>query len=331
MDTTTVIVIVAVVVVLAIAVAAYLMSKRRTEQRRARAEQLRLEADAQAGAVDASAQEAAAAEARAEVARAEAERAEQQAAEARQGLHVDEARREDALRRPTRVDPDVDHRCRRLPSRRRAEQGRRRLGRRSVVSGHEPGARSDPRPAGAALPGRPARPGAARPDHARLRPAAQHDVPPPQRDDRGGLRRAPAPTSTASGSASRPSRSAAATPARSRCSGSRGGRWPTSSTGSASPRTSRSCTAATCSTSSRSARPGRPPLVTDVGVRLPAHLTASGRAILALLPASQVRALYPGTDDFVDRHGRGPRTLSALRTRARPTPGSAATPSRTAR
>ena len=31
--------------------------------------------------------------------------------------------------------------------------------------------------------------------------------------------------------------------------------------------------------------PGRPPLVTDVGVRLPAHLTASGRAILAALPA----------------------------------------------
>ena len=40
--------------------------------------------------------------------------------------------------------------------------------------------------------------------------------------------------------------------------------------------------------------PGRPPLVTDVGVRLPAHLTASGRTILAALPASQVRALYPG-------------------------------------
>ena len=30
--------------------------------------------------------------------------------------------------------------------------------------------------------------------------------------------------------------------------------------------------------------PGRPSLVTDVGVRLPAHLTASGRAILAGLP-----------------------------------------------
>jgi DNA-binding IclR family transcriptional regulator len=60
--------------------------------------------------------------------------------------------------------------------------------------------------------------------------------------------------------------------------------------------------------------PGRPPLVTDVGVRLPAHLTASGRAILALLPASQLRALYPSAAHFVDRHGRGPRTPSALRT-----------------
>lgn len=60
--------------------------------------------------------------------------------------------------------------------------------------------------------------------------------------------------------------------------------------------------------------PGRPPLVTDVGVRLPAHLTASGRALLARLSASQVRALYPSPDNFVERHGNGPRTLSALRT-----------------
>jgi DNA-binding IclR family transcriptional regulator len=59
--------------------------------------------------------------------------------------------------------------------------------------------------------------------------------------------------------------------------------------------------------------PGRPPLVTDVGVRLPAHLTASGRAILAGLPQSQVRALYSTPADFVDRHGLGPRTLSGLR------------------
>ena len=60
--------------------------------------------------------------------------------------------------------------------------------------------------------------------------------------------------------------------------------------------------------------PGRPPLVTDVGVRLPAHLTASGRAILASLPPAQVRALYPDRTAFVDRHGSGPRSLPDLRT-----------------
>jgi len=59
--------------------------------------------------------------------------------------------------------------------------------------------------------------------------------------------------------------------------------------------------------------PGRPPLVTDVGVRLPAHLTASGRAILAGLPAAQVRALYPDRTVFVDRRGLGPQSPTALR------------------
>lgn len=59
--------------------------------------------------------------------------------------------------------------------------------------------------------------------------------------------------------------------------------------------------------------PGRPPLVTDVGVRLPAQLTASGRAVLAGLPAAQVRALFPDAAAFVDRHGTGPTSLSALR------------------
>ncbi len=60
--------------------------------------------------------------------------------------------------------------------------------------------------------------------------------------------------------------------------------------------------------------PGRPPLVTDVGVRLPAHLTASGRSVLAALPAAHVLALYPDRSAFVDRTGLGPRSLSALRT-----------------
>lgn len=45
----------------------------------------------------------------------------------------------------------------------------------------------------------------------------------------------------------------------------------------------------------------RPSLVTEVGVRLPAHLTASGRAILAALPASQRRALYSDSAAFTAR------------------------------
>ncbi|NIH85221.1 IclR family transcriptional regulator [Amycolatopsis granulosa] len=61
----------------------------------------------------------------------------------------------------------------------------------------------------------------------------------------------------------------------------------------------------------------RPPapetLVTDVGVRLPAHLPASGQALLAHLPHTHVRALYPRAAAFVSRTGRGPATLAALR------------------
>ena len=59
--------------------------------------------------------------------------------------------------------------------------------------------------------------------------------------------------------------------------------------------------------------PRRPALVTDVGVRLPAHLTATGRAMLAQLPREQVRALYPDAGVFADRTGRGPRTPRELR------------------
>lgn len=61
-------------------------------------------------------------------------------------------------------------------------------------------------------------------------------------------------------------------------------------------------------------QPHRPvPLVSDVGVRLPGALTASGRAILAYLPRAQVRALYPSPVAFVDRTGRGPTSLAQLR------------------
>ena len=58
--------------------------------------------------------------------------------------------------------------------------------------------------------------------------------------------------------------------------------------------------------------PGRPPLVTDVGVRLPAHLTASGRAVLAHLPAAQVRALVPAAGG-VRRPGTAPAPSLAER------------------
>jgi DNA-binding IclR family transcriptional regulator len=59
--------------------------------------------------------------------------------------------------------------------------------------------------------------------------------------------------------------------------------------------------------------PGRPLLVTDVGVRLPAPLTASGMAMLAELPPAQLRALFPHRDTLVQRDGHGPTTVSELR------------------
>lgn len=55
-------------------------------------------------------------------------------------------------------------------------------------------------------------------------------------------------------------------------------------------------------------------LVTDVGIRLPAALTATGLSILAGLPSGQVRALFPNHDAFVDRTGRGPASPTQLRT-----------------
>jgi DNA-binding IclR family transcriptional regulator len=64
----------------------------------------------------------------------------------------------------------------------------------------------------------------------------------------------------------------------------------------------------------------RPPLVSDVGVRLPAHLTASGRAMLAALPAAQVRALFPDSDAFVSRSQTAtwtPARLTAVLTEGR--------------
>lgn len=59
--------------------------------------------------------------------------------------------------------------------------------------------------------------------------------------------------------------------------------------------------------------PQGPVLVSDVGVRLPATLTATGLAMLAALPAAQVRALFPHAETLVQRDGHGPRTPAQLR------------------
>ncbi len=53
-------------------------------------------------------------------------------------------------------------------------------------------------------------------------------------------------------------------------------------------------------------------LVTEVGSRLPAHLTAVGRAMLARLPGDQLQLIYAAYD-FPTRTGNGPRSLAELR------------------
>lgn len=58
--------------------------------------------------------------------------------------------------------------------------------------------------------------------------------------------------------------------------------------------------------------PNRPPLVTEEGVTLPSHLTASGRVLLAHLPRQQVRALFPNGAAFTTRHGTGPDSTAKL-------------------
>ena len=48
-------------------------------------------------------------------------------------------------------------------------------------------------------------------------------------------------------------------------------------------------------------------LVTEVGVRLPASLTASGRVLLAALPEVEFRAIYPDSAALASRTDAGPR------------------------
>ncbi|MCR6712590.1 MAG: helix-turn-helix domain-containing protein [Demequina sp.] len=57
-----------------------------------------------------------------------------------------------------------------------------------------------------------------------------------------------------------------------------------------------------------------PTTVTSIGVRLPAHLTATGRALLSLLAPAQVRALYPHAAGFSMRDTTGAEALKELAT-----------------
>src|SRR3954454_6936878 len=59
--------------------------------------------------------------------------------------------------------------------------------------------------------------------------------------------------------------------------------------------------------------PDRPALVTDVGVRLPAHLTASGLAMLAQLRPQQLNALFPSRRELTRRYETGPNSITQLR------------------
>ncbi len=61
--------------------------------------------------------------------------------------------------------------------------------------------------------------------------------------------------------------------------------------------------------------PGRPSLISAEGVRLPAFLTASGRAMLAELPVAQVRAIYPDRESLRSTFA-GERSWSHARLRA---------------
>lgn len=58
--------------------------------------------------------------------------------------------------------------------------------------------------------------------------------------------------------------------------------------------------------------PRKPSLVTHEAVRLPAHLTASGRAMLAWMPEAQVAAIYAGETVLSRRTDQRPATVTDL-------------------
>ena len=85
--------------------------KKNHDANRARADQLREQADIQAAGLPDTRARADQAEAQADHARLEAERAEERAAAARTEAAQEQAAQEDRIRAADRLDPDVDHRA----------------------------------------------------------------------------------------------------------------------------------------------------------------------------------------------------------------------------
>ena len=189
--------------------------------------------------------------------------------------------------------------------------------------------RSGPGPA--ALPGPAERAGAGRRPGPGPGPAPFDRLPPAGQRCARAATSSTCPRSAGTGSGWPPTSWAADTRARRRCSDWPAPRWPSSSTGPATTATWPCCTATRSSTSSRNGARLRPPLVTDVGVRLPAQLTAV-RAGHAGRPARR-----PGPGAVPVRVGLRDCATSAARARSRPCgrcwprPGARATPPRTAR
>ena len=108
MDTVIWIVVAIVAALLILGLLAAMMSKRKTEHRKAEAAELRSDAHARTADLDEADVRTREAEVEAERARLEAERAEARATEAQQARVAEEASYEDRLREADRLDPTVD-------------------------------------------------------------------------------------------------------------------------------------------------------------------------------------------------------------------------------
>ncbi len=150
MDTVIWIVVAVVVALLVLGLLAALMSKKKTEQRKAHAAELRQDAQSRAPELDEADVRAREAEVEAERARLEAERAQARATEAEQARAAEQAGYEDRIREADRLDPAVDTGVVRLRARHPLPGGQRRRAAAARGAGH----RTDAPGRGRAQPGR---------------------------------------------------------------------------------------------------------------------------------------------------------------------------------